>query len=119
MLFALMHGYFKMSNVSCHIVFDTSLFTCKIHILDVTMAGPCHVHTISGHHRLFVFALFTHYAILIMCYVWMIPHLIYGDGYLIYNITVGSSTQLGATNSLCCGKFLIDPNFTAPRLGYR
>lgn len=37
---------------------------------------------------LFVFTLFIHYAILIMCYVWTIPHLIYGDGYLIYNITV-------------------------------
>ena len=46
----MMHGYFKMDNVSCRIVSDTSLFMCKIRVLAVSMACPCRVHAVSGHH---------------------------------------------------------------------
>ena len=48
---AMMHGYFKMGNVSCRIVSDTTLFTCKIHVLAMSMACPCRIHIVSRHHR--------------------------------------------------------------------
>ena len=41
-----------MGNVSCRIVSDTSHFTCKIRVLAMSMACPCRIHAISGHHRL-------------------------------------------------------------------
>ena len=47
---AMMHGYFKMVNISCRIVFDTSLFICKICVLAVSMAYPNCFHAVSGHH---------------------------------------------------------------------
>lgn len=31
----------KIDNVSCRIIFDTSLFTCKIHVPATSMARPC------------------------------------------------------------------------------
>ena len=39
---AMIYGYLKMSNVSCHIVFDTSLFMCKIQrVLAISMPYLC------------------------------------------------------------------------------
>lgn len=52
---AIMHRYFKMSNASCHIVFDALLFMCKIHVLAISIAYLCRIHTVFGNHNLRVF----------------------------------------------------------------
>ena len=48
----MMHGYFKMGNVSCRIVSDTSLFIYKICVSVVSNTCPDHIHTISVHYRI-------------------------------------------------------------------
>lgn len=46
------HRYFKRGNPSCHnIASNISLFTCKIHFLNITIAFPGSIRTIDwGHH---------------------------------------------------------------------
>ena len=41
-----------MGNVSCRIVFDTSLFIRKIHVPTVSIACPYHILAVSGNHSL-------------------------------------------------------------------
>lgn len=51
---SLMHGYIKiakMTNLSCRIESDTSLFVYKIRIHAVFIACSCLIHAASGHHR--------------------------------------------------------------------
>ena len=45
----MMHGYFNMGNVSCHIISDTSLSMCKFHVHNASLSCPCCV--VSGDHR--------------------------------------------------------------------
>ena len=47
-VWTMMHGFFKMGNVSCRIVSNTSLFMCKIHVPDMSWPYPCR----SVHHRI-------------------------------------------------------------------
>ena len=47
----MMHGYFKMSNVLCCIVSDSSLFICKICVHSVSIPCPYRSAAISRHHR--------------------------------------------------------------------
>ena len=49
-----MHGYFKVGNILCCIVSNTSLFMCKIHVVVTSLAHPTHIWAsnialISGH----------------------------------------------------------------------
>ena len=43
-----MHGCFKIGNISCHIVSDTSLLMFKISVLTISMVCPCRIHAVSG-----------------------------------------------------------------------
>lgn len=38
----MVQGYFKMGNLLCRIIFDTSLFMCIIHV-------PFFIHAVTGH----------------------------------------------------------------------
>ena len=60
---AMMHGYFKMGNVSCRIVFDTSLYMCKIRVLVVSIACPYRIRAVFGHHsgQVFIFLFFSEF----------------------------------------------------------
>lgn len=46
-----MHGYLKISNISSHIVSDTSFFVSKILVLGISIVCPCRIHVVSGYHR--------------------------------------------------------------------
>lgn len=48
----MMHRFFKIGKVSCHIVSDTSHFKCKIRVPAISMACPYRLHAVSGHHSL-------------------------------------------------------------------
>lgn len=58
-LFPMMHGYFKLGNVSYRVVFDTSIFIYKVRVGSISRACPCHIHPVSRHHRLFQLDPFT------------------------------------------------------------
>ena len=49
---AMMHRYFKMGSVSCHIVSDTSLFMCKTRVPTMSLACPYCIYAVFVHHRL-------------------------------------------------------------------
>lgn len=40
-----MSGYFKIGNVYCHFVFDTSVFMCNIGVSAISMVCPCCIST--------------------------------------------------------------------------
>lgn len=46
----MMHGYFKIDNVSCRIVSGTLPFVCTIYVPIVSMACSCCIHAVSRHH---------------------------------------------------------------------
>lgn len=45
----MMHGCFKVGNVSCCIVSDTLFFIFKIRVLAISKACPYCIHALSGH----------------------------------------------------------------------
>lgn len=47
-------GYFKIVKLSCHIIYDTPLFICKIYILIVFMVCPCYINSVSGCYSFWV-----------------------------------------------------------------
>lgn len=46
--------YFEISNVSCQVLSDTSLFICKIRVHAISMACSCWMHTACGHHSIWL-----------------------------------------------------------------
>lgn len=48
---AMINSYFKNGNVLCGIVSTTTLFMSKIFVPVLSMACPCRIHTVFGHHR--------------------------------------------------------------------
>ena len=49
----MMHRYFKMDNILCRIVSDTSLFMHKTRVLAASTMFPSRIHAVSMHQRSF------------------------------------------------------------------